>query len=70
MMVMKVAKRFGEVTIKKLGDNNKFDESKSFSIQDTANRLTIHQIKELFELTINLSEKYDFEEIKKILDVK
>ena len=67
---MRVAKRFGEVTIKKLGDNNKFDESKSFSIQDTANRLTIYEIKELFEIVVNLSEKFDFKEIKKILDVK
>jgi len=67
---MKVSRRWGEVTIKKLGINNKFDESKSFSVQDTTNRLTIYEIKELFEIVINLSERHNFEELKKILDVK
>ena len=63
---MKVSQRWGEVTIKKLGEDNKFDSSKSFSIQNTVNELSILQIKDLFEIVVNLSEKFNFEQLKKI----
>ncbi len=66
---MKVAtKRWGEVTIKKQGDaKNQFDKTKSFSIQVTKHEYTIEQLHELFTLVVNLSERYPFDDLKKLL---
>jgi len=66
---MRVAsKRWGEVTIKKQGEQkNQFDKTKSFSIQDTKHEYTVEQLHELFTMIVNLSERYPFNELKKIL---
>ncbi|MCK4732320.1 MAG: hypothetical protein KAT65_07670 [Methanophagales archaeon] len=67
---MRVAdKRWGEVTIKKQGgEKNKFDKTKSFSINKSKNEYSIEQLKELFEIVTNLTDKYKFEEMKQILE--
>ena len=63
-----LTKRWGEVSIKKQGSaKNKFDATRSFSIQKTEHEYTIEEILELVTLVINRSEKYTFEEQKKIL---
>ena len=66
---MKVqTQRWGEVIIKRQGEHkNQFDKSKSFSIQNTKYEYTIEQLKEIFMLAANLSEKYPYGELKKIL---
>jgi len=66
---MKVmAKRWGEVTIKEQGrQKNQFDKTKSFSIQRTKHEYTIEQLKELFTLVVDLSERYAFDDLKKKL---
>lgn len=66
---MRVAtKRWGEVSIKKQGSKkNKFDQTKSFSIQKSKHEYTIEQLHELFSMVVDLSEKYTFEDLKKIL---
>lgn len=62
------AKRWGEVTIKKQGEQkNQFDKTKSFSIQKTKHEYTIEQLKELFTIVVNLSEKYTFDDLRKKL---
>ena len=61
-------KRWGEVTIKEQGDQkNQFDKTKSFSIQRTKHEYTIEQLKELFTLVVDLSERYAFDDLKKKL---
>jgi len=69
---MRVAtKRWGEVTIKKQGEKkNQFDRTTSFSIQKTKHEYTIEELKDLFSLVVNLSEKYTFGELKKKLNEK
>ena len=63
-----ITKRFGEVTIKRQGAHkNQFDKSKSFSIQNTEYEYTIEELREVLMLTTNLSEKYPYDELKKIL---
>ena len=66
---MKVAKkRWGEVTIKKQGERkNIFDKTKSFSIIKTNYKYTIEELKEIFEMVVELTEKYKFQEMKEIL---
>ena len=66
---MKVTtKRWGEVTIKEQGDQkNQFDKTKSFSIQRTKHEYTIEQLKELFTLVVDLSERYVFDDLRKKL---
>lgn len=66
---MKVAdKRWGEVTIKKQGDGkNKFDNTKSFSIEQTDTNYTIEEYREILEITTNLTGKMKFEELKRRL---
>jgi hypothetical protein len=66
---MRVAnKRWGEVTIKKQGEEkNKFDKTKSFSIIKSKNEYTIEQLKEIFEMVINLTDNYTFEELRRTL---
>lgn len=61
-------KRWGEVTIKKQGEEkNKFDKTKSFSIIKSKNGYTIEQLKEIFEMVINLTDNYTFEELRRTL---
>ena len=66
---MRVAnKRWGEVTIKKQGEEkNKFDKTKSFSIIKYKNEYTLEQLKEIFEMVINLTDNYTFEELRRAL---
>jgi len=66
---MKVAdKRWGEVTIKKQGNGkNKFDNTKSFSIEQTDTNYTIEEYREILEITTNLTSKMKFEELKRRL---
>lgn len=66
---MRVAnKRWGEVTLKKQGEEkNKFDKTKSFSIIKSKNEYTIEQLKEIFEMVINLTDNYTFEELRRTL---
>ena len=66
---MRVAnKRWGEVTIKKQGEEkNKFDKTKSFSIIKYKNEYTLEQLKEIFEMVINLTDNYTFEELRRTL---
>lgn len=60
--------RWGEVTIKKQGEKkNKFDQTKSFSISNSNYNYTIEELKETFEITTNLTEKYTFKELKEKL---
>jgi len=66
---MRVAsKRWGEVTIKKQGDRkNKFDQTKSFSIMESDYKYTIDELKDIFQIVTNLTEKYPFKDLKMIL---
>lgn len=66
---MRVAnKRWGEVTIKKQGEEkNKFDKTKSFSIIKYKNEYTLEQLKEIFEVVTNLTDNYTFEELRRTL---
>lgn len=66
---MRVAnKRWGEVTIKKQGEEkNKFDKTKSFSIIKYKNEYTLEQLKEIFEIVTNLTDNYTFEELRRLL---
>jgi hypothetical protein len=66
---MRVAnKRWGEVTIKKQGkEKNKFDKTKSFSIIKSKNEYALEQLKEIFEMVINLTDNYTFEELRRAL---
>lgn len=67
---MRVAdKRWGEVTIKKQGEEkNKFDLTKSFSIDRSKNEYSIEQLKEILQIATDLTDKYKFEELLKHLD--
>jgi cyclopropane fatty-acyl-phospholipid synthase-like methyltransferase len=63
-------KRWGEVSIKKQakeGGKNNFDSTRSFSIVSSPNHYDISQLKELYEIVTDLTEKYSFEEFKKKL---
>ena len=66
---MKVATgRWGEVTIKKQGIiKNKFDATKSFSIMNTKYEYDLEQLYEIYTTITDLSEKYDYHELKKVL---
>jgi hypothetical protein len=56
------------VTIKKQGEKkNIFDETKSFSIDQTKPNYTIEEYKEILEMATNLTEKNGFEELKRKL---
>ena len=60
--------RWGEVTLKKQGERkNKFDQTKSFSITNSNYNYSIEELKETFEITTNLTEKYTFKDLKKKL---
>jgi len=60
--------RWGEITIKKQGKKkNKFDQTKSFSIINTEHEYSINELKDILEITINLTEKYEYRKLKNIL---
>ena len=60
--------RWGEVTVKKQGEKkNNFDQTKSFSIINSNYNYSIEELKEIFEITTNLTEKYTFKDLKKEL---
>lgn len=62
-----LAKRWGEVTIKKQGEGkNKFDQTKSFSIEKTKYEYSIEELKTIFKMMVNLTQKYNYLEIKQI----
>ena len=62
------SKRWGELTIKKQGNGkNVFDCTRSFSIISSRNHYDINQLKEVYMMATNLTEKYSFEDLKKIL---
>ena len=64
-----IDKRWGEVTIKQQGEKkNNFDKTKSFSIAKTNNEYSIEELKDIFEITVNLTEKYNYIELKNILN--
>ena len=67
---MKVATgRWGEITIKKQGiTKNKFDATKSFSIMNTKYEYDLDQLYNLYTILTNLSEKYDYTDLKKLLE--
>jgi len=66
---MRVAtKRWGEVTIKKQGERkNKFDKTKSFSIDNSEYMYTIEELTEIFNIVTDLSEKHTFKELEGLL---
>ena len=63
---MKVAKpRWGEITVKKQGaGKNKFDRTKSFSIEQTSTNYTLEEYLEILKLSTNLTEKMGYAELK------
>lgn len=64
------SKRWGEVSIKKQakdGVKNNFDSTRSFSVVSSPNHYDINQLKEIYESITNLTEKYSFDELKRIL---
>lgn len=67
---MRVAKkRWGEITIKKQGDRkNKFDKTKSFSLDHDRYDYTIDQICIVLKKVIDLTNKFDFKVLTEILD--
>lgn len=66
---MRVQKRrWGEVTIKKQGEGkNKFDVTKSFSIEQTTTNYTLEEYKDILMFITNLTEKKNYKELRKIL---
>ena len=61
-------KRWGEVTIKKQGGkNNSFDQTKSFSIENSQHEYDIEQLRDIYVTITDLTEKYKYIELKKLL---
>lgn len=61
-------KRWGEVTIKKQGKGkNNFDQTKSFSIDNSEYEYDIGELKDIFITVTYLTEKYKYSELKNIL---
>lgn len=57
--------RWGEVTIKRQGEKkNKFDQTKSFSITNSKYEYSIEELKEVFEITTDLTEDFKYEQLK------
>ena len=64
-----IRKRWGEVTVKKQGNHkNRFDCTKSFSIEQTPWEYDIGQLKDLLELVVDLTQHYDFEALMEKID--
>jgi hypothetical protein len=59
---MRVLKqRWGEITIKKQGEGkNKFDSTKSFSIEQTETNYSLEQYFDILRLATDLTEKMSF----------
>lgn len=66
---MRVAKpRWGEITIKKQGSGkNIFDTTKSFSVEQTDTNYTIEEYYEILQIATDLTERINFDELKKKL---
>lgn len=61
-------KRWGEVTIKKQGGKkNSFDQTKSFSIENSQHEYDIEQLRDIYVTITDLTEKYKYIELKKLL---
>lgn len=69
-ITMRVAKRrWGEVTIKKQGiGKNKFDETKSFSIEQTETNYTVEEYYAVLKMVTDLTEKMKFTTLKRRLE--
>jgi hypothetical protein len=67
---MRISKpRWGEVTIKKQGaGKNKFDKTKSFSIEQTATSYSLEEYLAILKIATNLTEKMRFAELKAMLE--
>jgi hypothetical protein len=67
---MKVSRRrWGEVTIKKQGvGKNRFDSTRSFSILETDHKYRLEELKEVFEVIVNMTERYEFNNLIKMLN--
>ena len=63
---MKTSKpRWGEVTVKQQGEKkNRFDQTKSFSVDSTEKDYSIEEYVELLKLVTNLTQFYDFATLK------
>ena len=66
---MRVAtKRWGEVSIKKQGESkNKFDKTKSFSVEQSGHEYGIEHYCEILKLATDLTNHYKHSELKSIL---
>jgi hypothetical protein len=63
MRVMK--RRWGEITIKKQGEGkNQFDQTRSFSIEQSPFECDIDQLRELSILLVELTQLYDFDTLR------
>lgn len=68
---MRVAtKRWGEITIKEQGLNgkNKFDKTKSFSVDETSNNYSLLEYWQILKIVTNLTGDYSFRTLKKKLE--
>lgn len=63
-------KRWGEVTIKRQGEagKNSFDQTKSFSVENTEVNYKIEEYKYILELSTNLTAKYSYQALKEKLE--
>ncbi len=63
-----IGERWGEITIREQGSGkNNFIKTKSLSIVNSSKQYTVKQYRDLLLLGINLSEKYTFDDLEKIL---
>ena len=63
-----VEKRWGEVTIKRQGEKkNKFDQTKSFSIEQTETGYDIESYIEILKIATDITQYIDFEALKENL---
>jgi len=61
-------KRWGEITIKKQGERkNRFDQTKSFSIEQTDTNYTIEEYFTILQMATNLTEKMRFIDLERWL---
>jgi len=62
-----IKKRWGEVTIKKAGERkNDFDETKSFSIEQTSTNYSIQEYQEILKAATELTSRINFRELNEI----
>ena len=53
------------MTVKMQGQGkNKFDQTKSFSVEQSPFECDIDQLKELLKIVVNLTQKYKFETLR------